>query len=40
MMDDTSQEAVLLNDGNAKTSNKMTLPRDAEFCRAEFATVQ
>lgn len=40
LMDDTTQEAVLLSNGNPKTFSKMTLPRDAEFCRAEFATVQ
>lgn len=36
LMDDTSQEAVLLTNGNPKSFSKMTMPRDAEFCRAEF----
>lgn len=36
LMDDTSQEAVLLINSNPKTFAKFTMPRDAEFCRAEF----
>lgn len=34
---DSSEESVLLNPGSAKTFMKMTLPRNASFCRAEFA---
>jgi len=34
---DSGQEAVLLTPQSAKSFSKMTLPRDARFCRAEFA---
>lgn len=35
--EDGMQEAVLLPGGNRKTFQKLTLPRSASFCRAEFA---
>lgn len=34
---DSGQEAVLLTPQSAKSFSKMTLPRDARYCRAEFA---
>jgi hypothetical protein len=34
--EDRTQEAVLVTGNNRKTFQKMTLPRDAQFCRAEF----
>lgn len=35
--EDRTQEAVLITGNNRKSFQKMTLPRDAAFCRAEFA---
>lgn len=34
--EDRTVEAVLLTPNNRKSFQKMTLPRDAEYCRAEF----
>jgi hypothetical protein len=34
--EDRDQEALLVTGNNRKTFQKMTLPRDAVFCRAEF----
>ena len=34
--EDRTQEALLITPNNKKTFQKMTLPRDASFCRAEF----
>lgn len=34
--EDNYREALLINGNNKKQFNKMTLPRDADFCRAEF----
>ena len=34
--EDNYREAILINGNNSKQFNKMTLPKDANFCRAEF----
>jgi hypothetical protein len=34
--EDNYREAILITANNKKQFNKMTLPRDADFCRAEF----
>ncbi len=34
--EDRTQEAVLITGGNRKSFQKMTLPKDASFCRAEY----
>jgi hypothetical protein len=37
--EDNYREALLINSNNKKQFNKMTLPKNADFCRAEFLVV-
>jgi hypothetical protein len=37
--EDKTTEAVLITGNNRKSFQKLTLPRDATFCRAEFVGV-